>query len=168
MCKINPQNGAGVIQIKSSDPTDTPDINFNHFVQGAETDINALLETIAFARKSFARTEAPVGPLTPFEPPCPVDLIQEDGYCKDPSIDKDWIQSQIFGHHPTSTAAVGADDNPLAVLDTRLRVRGVEGLRVVDASAFPRIPGAFPAVATFLLSQKATELVLEDGAKLGW
>ena len=166
MCKINPQNGAGVIQIRSSDPTVTPDINFNHFVEGADTDINALLETIAFARKSFALTEGPVGPLTPFEPPCPTDLIQADGYCKDTSIDKEWIKSQIFGHHPTSSAAVGSDDNPLAVLNTRLQVRGVERLRVVDASAFPRIPGAFPAVATFLLSEKASELVLADAEKL--
>jgi choline dehydrogenase len=53
----------------------------------------------------------------------------------------------------------------MAVLDTRLRVRGVEGLRVVDASAFPRCPGAFPAVATSMLSERATELVLEDVGK---
>jgi choline dehydrogenase len=51
-------------------------------------------------------------------------------------------------------------------LDTRLRVRGVERLRVVDASAFPRLPGAFPAVATFMLSEKASELVLEDAESL--
>jgi choline dehydrogenase len=160
--KIHPQNGAGVIQIKSTDPRETPDINFNHFVKGADTDVNAILDTVAFARRTFFATESPVGPLTPVEPPCPTGDIAEDGVCRDEKVDKEWIENQIFGHHPTSSCSIGGDDNPLAVLDTRLRVRGVEGLRVVDASVFPRIPGAFPAVATYMLSEKATELVLED------
>lgn len=164
--KMHPQNGAGVIQIKSTDPREMPDINFNHFVQGADTDIGAILDTIAWGRKAFAATEGPIGPLTPAEPPCPAELVQEDGYCKEQKYDRDWIQDQIFGHHPTSSCAVGTDDNTLAVLDTRLRVRGLGRLRVVDASAFPRTPGAFPAVATFLLSQKASDLVLADAGKL--
>ncbi|KAF2474943.1 alcohol oxidase [Lindgomyces ingoldianus] len=164
--KIHPQNTAGVIQIKSNNPQDMPDINFNHFVEGADTDLAAILDTVAFGRKAFFGTEAPVGQVTPVEPPCPAADIQQDGYCKDPTPDREWIQNQIFGHHPTSSCAVGPDSNPLAVLDTRLRVRGVERLRVVDASAFPRCPGAFPAVATYMLSEKASDLVLEDAAQL--
>lgn len=160
--KMHPQNGAGVIQIKSSDPRDTPDINFNHFVEGAETDIGAILDTVAWGRRAFATTEDPFGPVTPIEPPCPPTEIGEDGRCRNPETDKRWVEDQIFGHHPTSTCSVGGNDNPLAVLDTRLRVRGVNRLRVVDASAFPRCPGAFPAVATYMLSEKATDLVLED------
>lgn len=160
--KMHPQNGAGYIQIRSADPQDTPEVNLNYFAEGAETDLGSMLETIAFARKAFASTEAPVGPLVPVSPPCPAADILENGYCKDVEIDKHWAEDQVFGHHPTSTNRVGPDSNPMAVLDTRLRVRGVERLRVVDASAFPRCPGAFPAVATYMLSEKATELVLED------
>lgn len=49
------------------------------------------------------------------------------------------ITGQTFGHHPTSTAAIGKDGDPNAVLDARFRVRGVKGLRVVDASVFPKV-----------------------------
>jgi choline dehydrogenase len=164
--KMHPQNGAGVIQIKSNDPQDPPDINLNYFVEGAETDIGSILDTIAFARRAYASTAGPAGPVEPVSPPCPAADILETGYCKDVEIDKKWIEDQAFGHHPTSSNSVGPDSNPLAVLDTRLRVRGVERLRVVDASAFPRCPGAFPAVATYMLSERATELVLEDASLL--
>jgi choline dehydrogenase len=163
--KIHPQNTAGYVQIQSADPVDTPEVNLNYFAEGAETDLNAMLDTVAFVRRAFASTEAPVGPVTPVSPPCPPADILDTGYCRDVQIDKEWIQDQVFGHHPTSTNKVGPDSDPLAVLDTRLRVRGVEGLRVVDASAFPRCPGAFPAVSTFLLSERATDLVLEDVEK---
>ncbi|CAO2648887.1 Nn.00g098360.m01.CDS01 [Neocucurbitaria sp. VM-36] len=164
--KMHPQNTAGLIQIKSADPQDTPDVNMNYFVEGAETDLGSILETIAFARKAYRSTEAPVGPVLPVSPPCPAADILKTGFCRDVEIDKQWIEDQAFGHHPTSTNSVGPDSNPLAVLDTRLRVRGVDRLRVVDASAFPRCPGAFPAVATYMLSEKATELVLEDAKVL--
>jgi choline dehydrogenase len=163
--KMHPQNGAGVIQIKSADPQDPPDVNLNYFAEGAETDMGSILDTIAFARKAYASTAAPVGPVEPVSPPCPAADILETGYCRDLEVDRRWIEDQAFGHHPTSTNSVGPDSNPLAVLDTRLRVKGVERLRVVDASAFPRCPGAFPAVATYMLSEKATELVLEDASK---
>jgi choline dehydrogenase len=163
--KMHPQNGAGVIQIKSSDPQDPPDVNLNYFVEGAETDLGSILDTIAFARRAYASTAGPAGPIQPVSPPCPAADISEDGYCKDPKIDTEYIQDQAFGHHPTSTNSVGPDSNPLAVLDTRLRVKGVQRLRVVDASAFPRCPGAFPAVATYMLSERATELILEDDRK---
>lgn len=75
------------------------------------------------------------------------------------------VTGQTFGHHPTSTAAIGKDNDPLAVLDSRFRVRGVKGLRVVDASAFPRAPGVFPVVSTFMISEKASDFVKEDASK---
>lgn len=50
----------------------------------------------------------------------------------------------------------------MACLDSRFRVRGVEGLRVVDASVFPHIPGAFPVLPVYMISEKATDVILED------
>jgi choline dehydrogenase len=163
--KMHPQNTAGYVQIQSADPTETPEVNLNYFATGAETDMGAILDTLAFVRKAFMATEAPVGPVTPVSPPCPPADILETGYCSDIDIDRQWIEDQVFGHHPTSTNKVGPDSDPMAVLDTRLRVKGVRGLRVVDASAFPRCPGAFPAVSTFMLSERASDLVLEDAGK---
>ena len=50
-------------------------------------------------------------------------------------------------------------------MDSRFRVRGVKGLRVVDASAFPRTPGVFPVVSTFMISEKASDVMKEDAKK---
>jgi choline dehydrogenase len=50
----------------------------------------------------------------------------------------------------------------MAVLDSKFRVRSVDGLRVVDASAFPKIPGLFVALPTFTMSEKAADVIIED------
>jgi len=50
----------------------------------------------------------------------------------------------------------------MAVLDSRFRVRGTDGLRVVDASVFPYIPGFFIVVPIYMISEKATDVMLED------
>jgi choline dehydrogenase len=55
---------------------------------------------------------------------------------------------------------MGPASDPLAVVDSRFRVHGAEGLRVVDASVFPRIPGFFIATAIYMISEKATDAIL--------
>jgi choline dehydrogenase len=50
----------------------------------------------------------------------------------------------------------------MAVLDSKFRVRGVKGLRVVDASVYPRIPGTFTAVSTFIAAEKAADDILDE------
>lgn len=52
---------------------------------------------------------------------------------------KQWARDEAWGHHASCTCPIGADDDPLAVLDGQFPVRGVDGLRVVDASVFPKI-----------------------------
>ena len=161
--KINPQSNQGKVLLKSADPRDPPDINFHLFEEGdagTALDLAAELDTVKWARRVFASVPAPLGPITPVEPPCPGGMAP-DGTCDD-AADIEWIKNQIFGHHPTSTCAIGANSDPMAVLDSKFRVRGVKGLRVVDASAFPRVPGPFPVLPTFMLSQKATAGVLAD------
>ncbi|KAK4159897.1 putative GMC oxidoreductase [Cladorrhinum sp. PSN259] len=162
--KIGPQSKAGRVLLKSSDPRDTPDINFHLFEEnsaGTNSDLQAELDTVKFVRRVFASVPAPLGPITPVEPPCPGGVPAADGSCDD-ATDLEWIKNQIFGHHPTSTCAIGANSDPMAVLDSKFRVRGVKGLRVVDASAFPKVPGPFPVLPTFMLSEKATAGVLAD------
>lgn len=68
--------------------------------------------------------------------------------------------NQAWGHHASCTVKIGADNDPTAVLDSQFRVRGVDGLRVVDASAFPRIPGFFIASAVYMIAEKASDLLL--------
>ncbi|KAK0716340.1 hypothetical protein B0H67DRAFT_487425 [Lasiosphaeris hirsuta] len=158
--KIHPLSKKGEVLLKSSDPRDTPVVNFHLFEAGTEADLDAYVDTVKWARRTFAQVPAPLGPVTLTEPPC-VGTMATNGGCDD-AKDKEWIMSQIFGHHATSTAKIGADNDPLAVLDSRFRVKGVKGLRVVDASAFPRVPGPFPLLPTYLLSEKASESVLQD------
>ncbi|KAE9568534.1 Choline dehydrogenase [Colletotrichum fructicola] len=162
--KINPQNGAGYLKLRSADPTEPPEINFQLYQEGAETDLGALADVAAWGRRAMSDVEGPWGPLEPAEPPC--SKIGSDGRCEDGdgTSDKEWIRVQTFGHHPSGTCAIGPAEDSMAVLDSRFRVHGVKGLRVVDASVFPRAPGAFPLIATFMVSQKASEVILEDAA----
>ena len=163
LVKMHPQNRAGTVRLRSADPLDVPDINFRLYAEGAETDLGAIRDTVAWARRVYGATAAPYGPVRGTEPPCPSGA-GPDGVCASDQEDEDWIYGQTFGHHPTSTCRIGADDDPGAVLDSKFRVRGIDALRVVDASAFARIPGAFPVVSTFIISQKAAETILEEEA----
>ncbi|KAI0394621.1 GMC oxidoreductase [Xylariaceae sp. FL0594] len=159
MVKGSSQNNRGFIKLRSSDPTDVPYINFNHYASGASSDLGAMKDVIRWIRGIYRS----VG-IEPVEPPCHSNATTTNGEC-DEQADEDWLHSQTFGHHPTSTARIGAANDSTAVLDSKFRVRGVDGLRVIDASSFARIPGVFPVVSTFMISQKASdEIIAEAGA----
>jgi choline dehydrogenase-like flavoprotein len=74
------------------------------------------------------------------------------------------IGTTIF--HPVGTAKMGTHSDPAAVLDERLRVRGIEGLRVADASAMPRITSGNTNSPTMMIAERAAEIILAD-AKQG-
>lgn len=153
-------NRAGYLKLRSADPTIMPEINFRHFhTEGAEKDIAAMKEFVAWGRRVFNRVKAPIGPVNITWPPCS-GTVDADGSCSVFTNDEDFIHQNTFGHHVTSTCSIGPDSDKNAVLDSNFRVRGVAGLRVVDASAFPRSPGAFPVLAVFMLSEKASETIL--------
>ena len=57
---------------------------------------------------------------------------------------------------------MGAQDDVMAVVDSNLRVRGTKNLRIVDASVFPHIPGLFVVTAIYMLSEKASDMILAD------
>jgi choline dehydrogenase len=65
------------------------------------------------------------------------------------------------GHHPVSTCRIGADNDPGAVLDDRFRVRGVDGLRVVDASAFPDQISGNPSAAIIMMAERAADCLAD-------
>jgi choline dehydrogenase-like flavoprotein len=65
-------------------------------------------------------------------------------------------------YHVSGTCRMGADDDPLAVCDSRLRVRGVRGLRVVDASVFPTIPSVNPVGTIMAVAEHASAMLLAD------
>ncbi|KAJ6031571.1 CAZyme family AA3 [Penicillium herquei] len=159
--KARSRNNAGTVQLRSTDPRDTPLINFNSFDTGVTTndadekDLQAVYEAMEFSRTIFE------------------DLIPLDGGFEEvwpgPNVTteaemKDFIKREAWGHHACCTAAIGEDGDPQAVLDADFRVRGVDGLRVVDASIFPKIPGYYIALPIYMVSEKAAEVIIGDTA----
>lgn len=71
-----------------------------------------------------------------------------------------------WGHHACCTAKIGDEDNPMAVLDSKFRVRGTKGLRVVDGSVFPKILGYYIQLPVMMISEKAAVNVLDDSEHL--
>ncbi len=163
LARMNVQNTAGYVRIRSTDPTVTPDINIAQYESpgAGDVDLGAMVDAVAWVRRNFLSLPAPYGPVTPTEPPCNAGLTA-DGYCKDPEEDKKFIYEQTFGHHPVGTCKIGKKGEKLAVVDSKFKVFGVNGLRVVDASVFPVAPGGFPVLPTFLVGQKGSEAILAD------
>ncbi|MEZ5666534.1 MAG: GMC oxidoreductase [Alphaproteobacteria bacterium] len=76
------------------------------------------------------------------------------------AIDAHIRSTAITVHHPLGTCRMGPDDDPLAVVDQDLRVRGVDGLRVVDASVMPRLVRGNINAAVVMIAEKASDLIL--------
>ncbi|KAL2140777.1 hypothetical protein VTI28DRAFT_3252 [Corynascus sepedonium] len=156
MVHLAPKSQAGSVRLVSADPQDRPEINFRFFEHSGDEDLNELVEAANLLRKAFQAAGEPVLPFDELHP-CPGSAANRT--CDD-TAQAEYLKLQAYSHHATSTCSIGGDDEPLAVLDSKFRVRGVEGLRVVDASAFPVVPGAFPSCPTMMLSAKAAEDIL--------
>jgi choline dehydrogenase len=76
-----------------------------------------------------------------------------------------FVKDHAWGHHACGTCRIGGAYDGMAVLDSRFRVRGTRGLRVVDASVFPKIPGFFIVSAIYMIAEKASDVILEDASK---
>jgi len=163
LSRMTVQNSAGFVRIKSIDPTVAPEINIHQYESptAGDVDMGAMIDAVAWVRRNYLTLPAPFGPVTPTEPPCNAGLTA-DGYCKDPEEDRKFIFEQTFGHHPVGTCKIGKKEDRSAVLDSKFKVFGVDGLRVVDASVFPVSPGGFPVLPTYMIGQKGSEAILAD------
>ncbi|PFH62635.1 hypothetical protein XA68_12709 [Ophiocordyceps unilateralis] len=150
--KGHPRNTLGSITLRSADPLDVPSIVFNSFSsEDGEQDLDAIREGISVTRDAFRRQVVPIHEEMP------------GSRVRSNEAINDYIRDTVWGHHAASSCAIGPDDDAKAVLDSSFRVRGVRGLRVVDASVFPRIPGTFPAVSTYMVAEKAADVILAEG-----
>ena len=77
---------------------------------------------------------------------------------------RDAIMTRAWGHHASCTCSIGPSDDPNAVLDSDFRVHRLpaRNLRVVDASVFPKIPGYFVVLPTYMIAEKAADVILAD------
>ncbi|KAI2786679.1 hypothetical protein POX_g09067 [Penicillium oxalicum] len=151
--KAHPRNTAGTVTLQSADPLDMPQITFNYFDTGVgdyDADLTALYEAVELARDAFRRQLVPITEVLPGS------QVQSEEDIKD------YVKNAAWGHHASCTCPIGADGDPMAVLDSKFRVRGVSGLRVVDASVYPRIPGTFTAVSTYMVAEKAADEILKE------
>lgn len=147
--KMQSQNYAGTVQLRSSDPRATPIINLNYFEEGRRHDIQALSEGLQHLIGIMNDTGSPYQPFEVIDPPADRSLEQH-------------ILDHAWSHHVTSSCRMGPENDLDYCVDSHFRVNGVNGLRVVDGSVFPRVPGGFPVGATFMISQKAYHSIVED------
>ncbi len=149
VCNLRPES-RGSVHIKSADPREAPAIRPNYLSDPADRQVAA--DAVRLTRRICA---APA--LARFEPEeyKPGTHIHSDEDLARAAGD---IASTIF--HPVSTCKMGQDDR--AVVDPRLRVRGLEGLRVVDASVMPTITSGNTNSPTIMIAEKGADMIRED------
>lgn len=169
--KGHTRNTDGTVRLRSADPRDTPDINFHYFNELTcgdksilDPDLAALVEGVKFVRGIADQSRKFPLLITSFGPRLGEEI--HPGYRDVPDGDEEamkaWIRRVAWGHHACGTCRMGPEGDENAVLDSRFRVRGVAGLRVVDASIFPKIPGYFVVTNIYMASEKAADVLLED------
>ncbi|MGB0866749.1 MAG: GMC family oxidoreductase [Granulosicoccaceae bacterium] len=153
VCHLRPES-RGTVCIPDTDPNSMPLIAPNYL--SCEAD-----QRIAVKALSLTRRIAEQRALAPYKPqehlPGPDyrsgdDLVRAAGD----------IGTTIF--HPVGTCKMGRDSDPQAVTDSRLRVRGVQGLRVVDASVMPTITSGNTSSPTLMIAQRGAQMILADNA----
>ena len=160
LLKARTRNRLGYVRLRSKDPTRRPEINFRNFDTPAEpsvkqsadatSDLEAMAEGIEFI-KTMLKPGIDDGSISKFELP---------GMKPDQDV-KDWIRETAWGHHACGTCCMGIDAHN-SVVDSRFRVHGLTGLRIVDASVFPRIPGYFIASSIYMIAEKAADVLSEE------
>ncbi|GJL64534.1 MAG: oxygen-dependent choline dehydrogenase [Nitrospirales bacterium] len=152
--KAHTQNRGGTVTLRSNDPRDTPDINFRYFDEGTagwQEDLDSVVDGIQTARRIMRRADGVVDK----------ELVPGVEYDTEEKL-RQFVKDNAWGHHASCTCKIGPKDDPLAVVDGNFRVHGTKNLRVVDASVFPKIPGFFIVTSVYMISEKASDVILAD------
>ena len=158
LLKAHTQNRDGSVELVDGSPFTRPRIDFRSYDEAdpsADPDLRALVAGVKMVR----RIETEMRRLTPKS------ALRE--VLPGPEVASDdqlatWIRKESWGHHACCTSKLGTKDDPDSVVDSRFRVHGASHLRVVDASVFPEIPGTFLALPTFMIAERAADVILED------
>lgn len=144
---VNPQS-RGEVRIKDSNPERRTDIDINYLSN--DNDVIALTRGLQRLRQVMQQSAVRAKQPVEIEPG--PDITQ-------PEALESYIRNTAETiYHPVGTCAMGGDET--SVLDPELRVRGVDGLRVIDASVMPKIVAANTAAATIMIAEKGADLVL--------
>jgi choline dehydrogenase len=148
VCHLNPSS-RGTVSLRSADPADSPRIAPNYLSEAEDLRIAAL----ALRRARQLAAQAALAPYA-LQELKPGAQVESDEALADAA---GAIGTTIF--HPVGTARMGRADDQLAVVDAKLKVRGVAGLRVVDASVMPLIPSGNTASPTLMIAEKAARFI---------
>ena len=150
VCQLRPES-RGSLRIRSADPSAPPEIRINYLA--TETDRTTNVEGLKILRRILRAPALKPYVVDEVDPGAKVSTDEELlSYCR---------QRGSTIYHPTSTCRMGSD--PLAVVDQRLRVRGLDGLRVVDASVMPDLVSGNTNAAIIMIAEKASDMILQDG-----
>lgn len=145
--QLHPES-RGRVSLRSADPFAPPLIDLN--LLSAERDFADLRGGIAAVRRIFA--QAPLSGMVSRE-------IAPGGAAQGDAALDEFIRDNLrITQHPAGTCRMGGD--PASVVDSELRVRGVDGLRVVDASIMPSVPGANINAAVIMIAERASDLII--------
>ncbi len=149
--QLRPES-TGRLRLRSANPLDPPEIHPNYLA--TDTDCMTVVAGVRVARK-IARHEPLKSHVIAEHAPGP-DVADDDFAAM-----LDWVRNTATTiYHPTGSCKMGQDD--MAVVDARLRVRGVGGLRVADASIMPRIVSGNTNAPAIMIGEKASDMILED------
>jgi choline dehydrogenase len=151
VCQLRPES-RGSLRIRSADPFAPPEIRINYLA--SEVDKAAFVEGLKILRK-ILRAPA-LAPYTVEEVDPGAKVVSDEAllaFCR---------ERGTTVYHPISTCRMGND--PLAVVDQRLRLRGIEGLRVVDASVMPDLVSGNTNAPVIMIAEKASDMILQDAA----
>jgi choline dehydrogenase len=149
VCNLRPES-RGHVRIASDDPFAKPAIRPNYLATQADKQVAA--DAIRLTRRIMAQPALAGYRPEEFRPG--LDYRSEDDLARAAGE----IGTTIF--HPVGTCKMGSDT--MAVVDDRLRVHGLQGLRVVDASVMPTITSGNTASPTIMIAEKASDMILED------
>ena len=142
----------GEISLKSANPLDAPAIRFNYLT--AAEDCRSLLQGMRWIRRIFAA------------PPLAGRVVRETSPGPERQTDDellDYLRRNAQAmYHPVGSCRMG--DDPMAVVDARLRVHGIDGLRVVDASIMPTITSGNTNAPTIMIAEKASDMIRAEMA----
>jgi choline dehydrogenase len=148
VCQLRPES-RGEVRLRSPDPFDTPAISPNYLA--TEGDLRTLREGVKIARRVAARSA--------------MDRFRGAEYSPGPRVQTNeeidaWVRREGETlYHPVGTCSMGTADDPLSVVDETLKLRGLEGLRVVDASVMPTLIGGNTHAPTVMIAEKAADLI---------
>jgi choline dehydrogenase-like flavoprotein len=149
--KAQTNNTAGQITLRSADPRVPPDINFHYFDEGSAgggDDLKAVAAGVVLARRLAAALKTK-GLIAAEE--LPGDAVADAAL-------PEFVRRHAWGHHASCSCRIGRREDA-GVVSGDFIVHGVEALRVVDASIFPRIPGFFIASAVYMIGEKAADVI---------